>query len=260
VLTDVLPVAINSDPEPNSWGYDASAWACAWLTARGRAMIAPREMLLRPEWRGQVEWREHYEPRKRGHRPDLAIRLSSGGVLPVEVELTDKSPARLKALLTLYRQWVLSGLSSGVIYICANQHLAERVRTTGEDAKLSIERKTLRVELLDTIKRQALDARGGAAAQDWGTIPIKAAASRAHVVGAPSKPGHRASKARDRCTTNCSVGDRLPKQWTGDNTVVRLRSSVAPKPSSARAAASRPRHSPGDLVMAKGTSVASDLP
>lgn len=85
-------VAINNDPEPISWAhYDASAWTCAWLTARGRAMIAPREMLLRPEWRGQVEWREHYEPRKRGHRPDLAVRLSNGGVLPVEVELTDKS-------------------------------------------------------------------------------------------------------------------------------------------------------------------------
>jgi hypothetical protein len=117
----------------------------------------------------------HYEPRKRGHGPDLAIRLSSGGVLPVEVELTDKSPARLKAVLVLHRQWVLSGLSSGVIYVCANQHLAAGVRTTGEGARLSIERKTLRVELLDTIKRQALDAQGGAAARDWGT-PMDAAA------------------------------------------------------------------------------------
>ncbi len=162
---------INGAPEPNSWAhYDASAWTCAWLTARDRAMIAPREMLLRPEWRGQVEWREHYEPRKRGHRPDLAIRLSSGGVLPVEVELTDKSPARLKAVLVLHRQWVLSGLSSGVIYICANQRLAERVRIAGEDARLSIERKTLRIELLDTIKRQALDVRGGVAANDWGPV------------------------------------------------------------------------------------------
>jgi hypothetical protein len=168
---------INSEPEPNSWAhYDASAWTAAWLTVRGRAMIAPREMLLRPEWRGQVEWREHYEPRKRGHRPDLAVRLASGGVLPVEVELTDKSPARLKAVLALHRQWVLSGLSSGVIYVCANQRLAERVRATGEDAKLSIERGTFRIELLDSIKRQALDARGGAAAQDWSTLATEAAA------------------------------------------------------------------------------------
>jgi hypothetical protein len=139
-------------------------------------MIAPREMLMRPEWRGQVEWREHYEPRKRGHRPDLAVRLSGGGVLPVEVELTDKSPARLKAVLALHRQWVLSGLSSGVIYVCANERLADRVRIAGDDARLSVERKTLRVELLDTIKRQALDAQGGAAARDWGTIPMDAAA------------------------------------------------------------------------------------
>jgi hypothetical protein len=169
----IKAVAINSAPKPNSWAhYDASAWTAAWLTVRGRQMIAPLEMLLRPEWRGQVQWREHYEPRKRGHRPDLAVRLADGGVLPMEVELTDKSPARLKAVLVLHRQWVLSGLSSGVIYICANQHLAERVRTTGEDAKLSIERGTFRIELLDTIKRQALDVRGGAAAQDWRTVPV----------------------------------------------------------------------------------------
>ncbi len=164
---------INSDPEPNSWAHhDASAWTAAWLKVRGRQMIAPREMLLQPEWRGQVQWREHYEPRKRGHRPDLAVRLADGGVLPMEVELTDKSPARLKAVLTLHRQWVLSGLSSGVIYICANQHLAERVQTTGEDAKLSIERGTFRIELLDTIKQQAVEVRGGAAAQDWRTVPV----------------------------------------------------------------------------------------
>ncbi len=65
----IKAVAINSAPEPNRWAhYDASAWTCAWLTVRGRQMIAPREMLLRPEWRGQVQWHEHYEPRKRGHR------------------------------------------------------------------------------------------------------------------------------------------------------------------------------------------------
>jgi hypothetical protein len=173
----IKAVAINGAPEPNSWAhYDASAWTCAWLTVRGRQMMAPREMLLRPEWRGQVEWREHYEPRKRGHRPDLAVRLADGGVLPMEVELTDKSPARLKAVLVLHRQWVLSGLSSGVIYVCANEPLAERVRIAGEDVKLSIERGTFRIELLDTIKQQALDVRGGAAAQDWGTVPVVAAA------------------------------------------------------------------------------------
>jgi hypothetical protein len=173
----IKAAAINGAPEPNSWEhYDASAWTCAWLTARGRAMIAPREMLLEPEWRGQVQWREHYEPRKRGHRPDLAVRLADGGVLPMEVELTDKSPARLKAVLVLHRQWVLSGLSSGVIYICANQPLAERVRTTGEDAKLSIERGTFRIELLDTIKCQALEVCGGVAAQDWSTAATATAA------------------------------------------------------------------------------------
>jgi hypothetical protein len=57
-----------------------------------------------------------------------------------------------------------------VIYVCANERLAERVRIAGEDARLSIERNTLRVELLDTIKRQALEVRGGPAEHDWGML------------------------------------------------------------------------------------------
>jgi hypothetical protein len=120
-------------------------------------------------------------------------------VLPVEVELTDKSPARLSAVLVLHRQWVLSGLSSGVIYVCANQNLAGRVRIAGEDAKLSIERKTLRIELLDTIKRQALDVRGGAAANDWGMLTTgtqalqPTAASENGPIDSESERVHRAA-------------------------------------------------------------------
>jgi hypothetical protein len=49
-------------------------------------------------------------------------------------------------------------------------NLAGRIQIAGEDARLSVERKTLRVELLDTIKRQALEVRGGAAEHDWGML------------------------------------------------------------------------------------------
>jgi hypothetical protein len=173
-----VPAAVlDRDPASFTWPHcDASAWTATWLTARGRELLGPREMPLRPEWHGQLHWRERGETRRRGHRPDLATRLWDGALLPIEVELTEKSPARLKAVFALHVEWLMSGHSAGVIYICANQTLAEHVQTTGENAGLSVARGTLRVELLQTIKRQALEARGGAAAQDWGTIPTEAAA------------------------------------------------------------------------------------
>jgi len=173
----VQAAVLDRDPASFTWPHcDASAWTAAWLTARRRGMIGPREMLLRPEWHGQLHWRERGETRRRGHRPDLAVQLSEGAVLPIEVELTEKSPARLKAVFALHVEWLMSGPSAGVIYVCASQHLAERVQTAAENAGLSVERHTLRVELLQTIKRQALEARGGAAAQNWGTIPTEVAA------------------------------------------------------------------------------------
>lgn len=107
---------------------DASAWTAAWLTARGRDVVVPRQMLIRPEWRGQLHWRERGETRRRGHRPDLAARLPDGAVLPIEVELTEKSPERLKAVFALHVEWLMSGHSAGVIYVCASQCLPSACR------------------------------------------------------------------------------------------------------------------------------------
>ncbi len=142
-----------------SWRHcDASAWTAAWLTARGRGMVGPREMLLRREWRGELYWHERGESRRRGHRPDLAGRLPDGRLLPIEVELTGKSAARLNAVLQLHAGWVAAGRSPAVMYVCANEQLAERVRTAGHAAGLSIEQGTLRVELLGKIQQEAIDA------------------------------------------------------------------------------------------------------
>jgi hypothetical protein len=88
-------------------------------------------------------------------------------VLPIEVELTEKSSARLPAVLKLHAEWVATGKSAGVIYVCASDDIARRVTTQGEHAGLSVARETMRVELLDTIQQQAIEARPQLVATGW---------------------------------------------------------------------------------------------
>ena len=74
-----VPAAIGKAPLPVTWPHwEACAWTAAWLTARGRGMIGPREMQLGTGLCGELRWRERGESRSRGHRPDLAARLADG--------------------------------------------------------------------------------------------------------------------------------------------------------------------------------------
>ena len=92
------------------------------------------------DWRGELRWRERGELRRRGHRPDLAGRLPDGQVLPIEVELTEKSSARLKAVLELHSEWIAAGKSAAVIYVCGDEGIAERVLADGAQVGLSVDR------------------------------------------------------------------------------------------------------------------------
>jgi hypothetical protein len=158
-LSGVDAAVLNRKPTAVSWPhYEACAWTAAWLTARGRGMLGAREMLLRDEWRADLHWYEHGETRKRGHRPDLAGRLPDGALMPIEVELRSKSSARLRAVLALHRQWIDSGLSPAVMYVCADKQIVEHVSDAGEGAGLSVARGTLRVELLETLRHEAVKA------------------------------------------------------------------------------------------------------
>jgi hypothetical protein len=103
----VQAVALRKAPSP-AWltHHEACAQTAAYLTRRGREMIAPRELLLDERWVGDLEWREHGELRRRRHRPDLIATVAEGRVLAIEVELTSKSPARLEAVLGMYGAWL----------------------------------------------------------------------------------------------------------------------------------------------------------
>lgn len=163
-------------PTPVTWAHwEACSWTAAWLTTRGREMIAPREILVDADWCGELRFRERGELRRRGHRPDLAGCLPDGQRIPIEVELSEKSSARLTAVIALHARWVASDKSAAVIYVCGTEAIAERVVAEGHAAGLSVERGTMRVEPLARIKSEAVKACSHLTCTDWHLVGSEAA-------------------------------------------------------------------------------------
>jgi hypothetical protein len=158
-VSGVLATVPTAPPAPATWAHcEACGWVAAWVTARGRHMIGPRQLLAGVEWQGQVRWREHGSERVRGHRPDLLAAITPDGpLMAVEVELATKSHARLHAVLALHARWVASGKARALIYVCGDTQLADRVRGTAEPLGLNETRRTLRIELLDVVRDAATD-------------------------------------------------------------------------------------------------------
>ena len=151
-------------PAPTSWAHHrACAWTAAWLTARGRDLLGSRQLLVDDAWWGELAWQDRAGHHRRGHRPDLAGGRGAGSMMPIEVELTDKAKPRMRAVLALHAAWIAAGKTAAVIYVCGHRPLAERVRAQGAEVGLNADsargRKTLRVELLEEIREQALAAR-----------------------------------------------------------------------------------------------------
>ena len=95
------------------------------------------------------------------------VSSAEGADDSVEVELTEKSTARLKAVLGLHAEWIAAGKSPAVIYVCGNDEIAERVLADGQQAGLSVERGTMRTELVPTIQREAAAACSTLASTEW---------------------------------------------------------------------------------------------
>jgi hypothetical protein len=156
-----------AEPAPSTWAHlEACAWTAAWLTARGRHVVGTRELLFEDAWRGELEWLERDGLRRRAHRPDLAAALTADGpLLPIEVELASKSLTRLRAILALHAGWIAARKTAAVIYVCGPVKLADRIQREAAAFGLSPDRKTLRVELLDTVRAAARAARSQSAGQ-----------------------------------------------------------------------------------------------
>jgi hypothetical protein len=166
VLMTGVPVTAAIAPAATWWEHlSACAWVAAWLTVRGREIQGCREVLADPSWAGKLRWRDRNGFHKVGHRPDLAW-LADGQRAAIEVELVQKSIARLRAILELHADWRAAGKSAGVIYVCADEKGCARIRKRAAEAGLRPGKGGLRVEPLETIKAVAVAASsndGGAA-------------------------------------------------------------------------------------------------
>lgn len=151
---DVPPAPV---PAPTWWDHhDASAWVAAWLTARQREMLGPRELLVHDSWSGEL--RGLSGPRDVVHRPDLVGVVPGRRPAAIEVELKRKSKARLRAILSLHARWIAAGQSGACVYVCRDEEIRQFVLGQAALVGLDPDNGSLRLELLDAIKRLALDA------------------------------------------------------------------------------------------------------
>jgi hypothetical protein len=149
-------------PAPTWWAHHcAVAWTAAWVKLRGHELLGARELLEGDEWSGKISWRDRSGFKNASHRPDLIALARTGGHVAIEVELTKKSAERLRAILARHAVWAWKRQTRGVIYVCADQDGCKRIAKHGADVGIARGR-GLRVELLETIKDQALAARENA--------------------------------------------------------------------------------------------------
>jgi hypothetical protein len=143
-------------PAPTWWAHwRACAWTAAWLECRGREWLGQREVLELEQWSGQARWSDRRGRQVTRHRPDLVAR----GSTPVEVELARKSDARMGGLMTMYGAWVAAGRIPGVMYVVGSDRTRERIARIAGEHELNV-----RIELVEAIVEEALEARGAARA------------------------------------------------------------------------------------------------
>jgi hypothetical protein len=155
-----VPVPEAPSPAPTWWSHLAAcAWVAAWLTARQREMLGPRELLVHDCWSGEL--RGLSGPRELVHRPDLVGIVPGRRPAAIEVELKRKSKARLRAILNLHARWIAAGQSGAVVYVCGDEGIRRSLVAQAAQVGLGSDSGSLRVELLDAIKRFALEAFDG---------------------------------------------------------------------------------------------------
>jgi hypothetical protein len=154
-----VPPAPTPAPAPIWWDHlSASAWVAAWLTVRGRAMLAPRELTVDQSWQGEVKGVAG--SRRLLHTPDLVGIVPGRRPAAIEVELARKSKARLRAILGLYWRWIASGKLGACVYVCGNADVRKLVVAQADQVGLRGVDGSLRVEMLETIKELVLAERG----------------------------------------------------------------------------------------------------
>ena len=138
-------------PAPIWWDHLAAcAWVAAWLSVRGREMVAPRELIVDRSWRGDVKGAPG--SRRLVQTPDLVGIVPGRRPAVIEVELARKSKTRLRAILELYSSWIASGKIGACVYVCGNTDVRKLVVAQAEQVGLRVADGSLRVEMLEAIK------------------------------------------------------------------------------------------------------------
>lgn len=111
----------------------AVSWVAALLELRGREWVSERELRGHADWEIPVVWAA-----SRGrHRPDLGVVMAGGARVAVEVELSRKSPRRLRAIFAGHEQAISSGqIAGGLIYVSDRPDVLAAVRDAADRAGL----------------------------------------------------------------------------------------------------------------------------
>jgi len=122
----------------------AVSWVAALLTLRGRVWVSEYEFRHDEAWQVPVLWAA-----SRGrHRPDLGVVMGEARVA-VEVELSHKSPRRLRAILAGHDEAISSGrIAGGLIYVSDRPDVLEAVARAARRVELP-ERRFRTRSLLD---------------------------------------------------------------------------------------------------------------
>lgn len=108
----------------------AISWVAARATLRAQLWTGERDLDTSAGWRFVMLAGE-----RRTHRADLGV-IVDGARLAVEVELTAKAPARLRAILSGYEHQIRAGALDGVVYVCDDPLVERAVQRAAGHAEL----------------------------------------------------------------------------------------------------------------------------
>ncbi|WP_270045545.1 hypothetical protein [Solirubrobacter ginsenosidimutans] len=151
----------------------AVSWVAALLTLRGREWVSDCELRGLAEWQIPVVWAA-----SRGrHRPDIGV-VMRGSRVAVEVELSHKSPRRLRAILAGHEEAIASGrIAGGLIYVSDRADVLEAVNRSARRVALP-ERRFRTRSLVDVqaevrrLTRERRDPRPDGPEQSTSEAPI----------------------------------------------------------------------------------------
>lgn len=143
-------------PAPTWWALHAArGWTAAWVTHRGHEFLGDRELAHTGGWTDRITWQDFKGLHHALRRPDVVAITKNDSRVPIEIALTRTPTNRLRATLDMYSRWRYDRGTTGVLYICRNQDIAQHVWNAVQRSTLG---DGLALRLLDTIPEMATQA------------------------------------------------------------------------------------------------------